>query len=542
MTNAGLGSLEKLDAIADSKWKTPHLKDTGEVTFDRLYKETQQFLIDNGCLEYLKRSRKVKKCSVVGCENSESVFDLILCSDHRTRLAGEFHNVLLRRGCMTAETSAIIVTLNANDEKFLNEAKQFIAKPFYFSNIYSYILWQQDALNQLSKNKFATSVSEFLFIVHAYLSQVQQLLILFHCYFDWKFISIFYPWICKAIGNNATHTMFFEHSTSDGDGDGNGAADDDGWDDNKEDKEDNEEDGKNDVDDDIRIIYNGRGDINNIIGNRHEQEFKASDNDSGLGVVACQMTLDENTSIAAIKEFSNSISKLFKCVSVFRESIYDIIHTRDLTTIKYTVQVELKLQQMVHNITSKETMLYYAQSFQNDELKSTDTADFGLDMEDDDIELKLLSQDMQVFTIKKDIAMMSAMIKAMWTGDKTETRIPLPNIRGTILKKVVIYMEYHYTNPPKEIEKPLKSANMREVVSEWDADFVEVDQETLFELILAANYLDIKPLLDLTCAKVASMIKGKTPQEIRQRFNLQNEFSPEEEEAIRAENKWAEDS
>ena len=37
----------------------------------------------------------------------------------------------------------------------------------------------------------------------------------------------------------------------------------------------------------------------------------------------------------------------------------------------------------------------------------------------------------------------------------------------------------------------------------------------LFELILAANYLDIKSLLDLTCAKVASMIKGKNTEEIR---------------------------
>ena len=39
--------------------------------------------------------------------------------------------------------------------------------------------------------------------------------------------------------------------------------------------------------------------------------------------------------------------------------------------------------------------------------------------------------------------------------------------------------------------------------------------EVLFELILAANYLDIKSLLDLTCAKVASMIKGKNTEEIR---------------------------
>ena len=33
----------------------------------------------------------------------------------------------------------------------------------------------------------------------------------------------------------------------------------------------------------------------------------------------------------------------------------------------------------------------------------------------------------------------------------------------------------------------------------WDADFVKVDQATLFEMILAANLLDIEPMLNLTC-------------------------------------------
>ena len=32
-------------------------------------------------------------------------------------------------------------------------------------------------------------------------------------------------------------------------------------------------------------------------------------------------------------------------------------------------------------------------------------------------------------------------------------------------------------------------------ISEWDQKFITVDQEMLFEIILAANYLDIKPLL-----------------------------------------------
>ena len=87
----------------------------------------------------------------------------------------------------------------------------------------------------------------------------------------------------------------------------------------------------------------------------------------------------------------------------------------------------------------------------------------GLEEELEEIELELKSKDNKSFKISKKVAMQSALIKTMWTGDQSETQIPLPNVRGSILKKVIGYMEYHNTNPPKEIEKPLKSANMREV-------------------------------------------------------------------------------
>ncbi|KAM1105668.1 hypothetical protein ACFX13_002671 [Malus domestica] len=73
----------------------------------------------------------------------------------------------------------------------------------------------------------------------------------------------------------------------------------------------------------------------------------------------------------------------------------------------------------------------------------------------------------------------------------------------------------------------------------WDQAFVKVDQATLFDLINAAAYLNIKSLLDLTCQAVADMIKGKTPEEIRKTFNIKDEFTPEEEEEVRRENQWA---
>ncbi|KAM3237648.1 SCF ubiquitin ligase complex protein SKP1a [Capsicum annuum] len=58
-------------------------------------------------------------------------------------------------------------------------------------------------------------------------------------------------------------------------------------------------------------------------------------------------------------------------------------------------------------------------------------------------------------------------------------------------------------------------------------------------LLKAANYLNIKSLLDLTCQIAANMIKGKTPKEIRKTFNIKNNFTPEEEEEVRREIAWA---
>lgn len=68
---------------------------------------------------------------------------------------------------------------------------------------------------------------------------------------------------------------------------------------------------------------------------------------------------------------------------------------------------------------------------------------------------------------------------------------------------------------------------------------LDIYYEFAFVHFQAANYLNIKSLLDLTCQTVADMIKGKTPEEIRKTFNIKNDFTPEEEEEVRRENQWA---
>ena len=80
-----------------------------------------------------------------------------------------------------------------------------------------------------------------------------------------------------------------------------------------------------------------------------------------------------------------------------------------------------------------------------------------------------------------------------------------------------------------------------DIFTKWDRDFFKVETITLFEIILAANYLDVKGLLEMGCKTVADMMGGKSAEEIRRTFNIENDLTAEEEEQIRKENAWCEE-
>eukprot|EP00761_Pharyngomonas_kirbyi_P011151 gb/GECH01011176.1/.p1 GENE.gb/GECH01011176.1/~~gb/GECH01011176.1/.p1 ORF type:complete len:161 (+),score=31.30 gb/GECH01011176.1/:1-483(+) len=157
-------------------------------------------------------------------------------------------------------------------------------------------------------------------------------------------------------------------------------------------------------------------------------------------------------------------------------------------------------------------------------------------------EVELISKDNETFKVKREICSLSGLLSDMLEDTEADDTpsIPVPNVESKALKKVIEYCEYHNNNRADEIEKPLKG-KIEDVICEWDKNFLDIEQDLLIELIMAANYLNIKDLLDLTCAKVASMIKGKSPEEIRQMFGIENDFTPEEEEKIKEENRWCEE-
>jgi S-phase kinase-associated protein 1 len=148
-------------------------------------------------------------------------------------------------------------------------------------------------------------------------------------------------------------------------------------------------------------------------------------------------------------------------------------------------------------------------------------------MADDNV--TLMSSDTRIFEIPRAVADCFGTIKNLLAdceGDDTMS-IPLPNVTGAVLAKVLEYAIFH------------ASSHDSDAVTAFDKAFVAMEKDELFSVVLAANYLNHAALLDATCQAVADMIKDKSPEEIRAEFGIENDFTPDEEAEIRAQNQWA---
>ncbi|KAI5651153.1 hypothetical protein M9H77_37158 [Catharanthus roseus] len=117
------------------------------------------------------------------------------------------------------------------------------------------------------------------------------------------------------------------------------------------------------------------------------------------------------------------------------------------------------------------------------------------------------SSDGKLFEVDEEVAKHSITIKNLLDGGYEDTDfIPIPNIKSTVLAKVIEYCKIH-----------VEAAN---ALRSFDAEFVKVDQQSLFELVSAADFLYIQGLVDLTGSAITDTINGKTPEEIRERFGI----------------------
>mmetsp|Transcript_6804 Transcript_6804/g.13629 ORF Transcript_6804/g.13629 Transcript_6804/m.13629 type:complete len:176 (-) Transcript_6804:645-1172(-) len=153
---------------------------------------------------------------------------------------------------------------------------------------------------------------------------------------------------------------------------------------------------------------------------------------------------------------------------------------------------------------------------------------------------RLISADGKEFLVRQSIAKQSVLIREMVEecekGDIPD--VPLPNVKGDVLKLVVEFCVHNAKDPMPDFEKPLISDVLAEFVPQWYREFIDRDRAEVFEIISCANYLDIAPLLDLACAKIAVELKRMTEKDRIETFGPPENLTPEQDALVREFNKW----
>lgn len=166
--------------------------------------------------------------------------------------------------------------------------------------------------------------------------------------------------------------------------------------------------------------------------------------------------------------------------------------------------------------------------------------------------LTLISSNKKEFKIELKSALLSKFVATVIEQDPTAKVLTVPRVDSAMLAFIVSYLDHHKGVEAKTITKPLLSIVMHEVCDDkWDAKFIDdIDgdgktRQQIYDLILAANYMDVRPLLTLCSAKVASLVKGKPLSEIPVILNkgTRNEVKsePPKEEKVEAKDKDMED-
>ena len=75
-------------------------------------------------------------------------------------------------------------------------------------------------------------------------------------------------------------------------------------------------------------------------------------------------------------------------------------------------------------------------------------------------------------------------------------------------------------------------------LDEKDTYLNNLEEDVFFELMLAANFLDVPGLLDALAKVVAVKLERKTAAQIRQEFGIEDDLAREEVEAIQEEEEW----
>ena len=148
--------------------------------------------------------------------------------------------------------------------------------------------------------------------------------------------------------------------------------------------------------------------------------------------------------------------------------------------------------------------------------------------------ITLKSSDGQQFLIDVKSAKRSTYIADLIEEHKGETEFLIPEVEAKILKKIVEYLIHYKDTEPKDIKRPLNDSKIEKILDKWDYTYItSFALADCVDLLNAATFMDIQPLLRLMCARIAALMIELPLDEVKTTFGIECDMTEEEKERFR---------
>ena len=141
----------------------------------------------------------------------------------------------------------------------------------------------------------------------------------------------------------------------------------------------------------------------------------------------------------------------------------------------------------------------------------------------------LFSAENEKFIIDKKAAKRSGLLKNCIEDDENFKELNLIDIDSKFLKIIIEFLEHYKDSEPKLPPTPLKDSNVMQYLDEWSKKFFsKLNLEDIISLINASNYMDIKSLIKICSAIIASSMIDLPIEEVEKIFGIESDLTEEE--------------
>ncbi|KAK2951820.1 putative S-phase kinase-associated protein 1 [Blattamonas nauphoetae] len=144
--------------------------------------------------------------------------------------------------------------------------------------------------------------------------------------------------------------------------------------------------------------------------------------------------------------------------------------------------------------------------------------------------ITLRTSDDKILTYPRDTLRLSLYLNRKMTTSQNIQEIHLEDIHSQTMRKV-----YKFCEDKSRIDR---GGEMSDKIDTYFVQFLDMKEDLFFSVVAAASFLEIEPLLDLLCQRIAVDMKGHDAKHLRSKYHIENDLTTDQVKEIKQKRQW----